>query len=96
MAQIYGGSRGILKKLNPETPSTFVMQEDFGPKAVGFWLSLHRRLQYPPSSGASSTTTLALVPPTPNELTAAHRGSGPEGHGVSVVGTESRVPSNEM
>ena len=34
-------------------------------------------------SGVSSSTTWALVPPTPNELTPARRGSAPRGQGLS-------------
>ena len=35
--------------------------------------------------GASSSTTCALVPPTPNELTPARRGVGPAGHSLDTV-----------
>jgi hypothetical protein len=38
----------------------------------------------------------ALVPPTPNELTAAQRGKGLSGNGVKAVEIASRVPSNEI
>jgi len=37
------------------------------------------------SGGASSITTWALVPPTPNELTPARRGVSPAGHSASCV-----------
>ena len=49
------------------------------------------------SFGASSTITLALVPPTPNELIAAHRGNvtgGPRDQSISAI--DSRVPASEM
>src|ERR1700733_14920436 len=48
------------------------------------------------SFGASSTMTFELVPPTPNELTAAQRGKVLAGSGVIAVGTASRVPVSEM
>ena len=42
-------------------------------------------------SGASSSTTWALVPPAPNELTPARRGVGPSGHGRSCAFTTKGV-----
>ncbi|CAM3655202.1 hypothetical protein COSO111634_22085 [Corallococcus soli] len=39
-------------------------------------------------AGASSTTTCALVPPTPKELTPARRGSVPSGHAERFVWTK--------
>ena len=40
------------------------------------------------SSGASSRITCALVPPTPNEETAARRGFGPRSHGTSSASSD--------
>jgi hypothetical protein len=40
--------------------------------------------------------TWALVPPTPKELTAAHRGDAVRGQGTSDVGTARRVPPRSM
>ena len=43
------------------------------------------------TTGASSTMAWALVPPTPSELTAARRGSGPRSHGLDLSVTKNGV-----
>ena len=40
--------------------------------------------------------TWALVPPMPNELTAAQRGNAQRGQGVSDFGISSLVPTKEI
>src|ERR1700733_7075172 len=42
-------------------------------------------------SGPCSSTTWALVPPSPNDDPPARRGPSQSGHGASSVGTNSRV-----
>lgn len=50
------------------------------------------------AAGASSSTTCALVPPKPNELTPARRSPAPAGaaHGVSVFCTRKGEPAKSM
>ncbi len=45
------------------------------------------------AAGASSSTTCALVPPKPKELTPARRGAAPRGQGRSVVLTKKGPPA---
>ena len=49
-----------------------------------------------PASGPCSITTCAFVPPKPNDDTAARRGPGSEGQGVTRVGTKNRVGDGSM
>ncbi|HEU4539364.1 MAG TPA: hypothetical protein VFS00_34835, partial [Polyangiaceae bacterium] len=48
------------------------------------------------AGGGASSTTWALVPLTPNELTAPRRGSAPPAHRRVVLGSSKDVPSSEM
>ena len=48
------------------------------------------------ASGASSSTTWALVPPSPNELTAARRGRSERFHGRSSVFTKKGLPAKSI
>ncbi|KYF86669.1 hypothetical protein BE20_28320 [Sorangium cellulosum] len=48
------------------------------------------------AGGGSCSTTCALVPLMPKELTPAIRGAPPDGHGSGAAGTANGVPSSEI